>query len=215
MESRELLVLAALVMLCGDALAQSDVSPEKRPRPTTRAFSLSVAPTLDGDVAGDPAWQGVVPATGFTQVQPYEGEPASQRTAVYIGYTDTSLYIGVIAYELLAGHLPYDVKQKMIHEAVRMIREDDPAPLSSIDRVFRGDIEIIVAKALEKERERRYQTVGDFATDIRRYLNDEPIDARPPSTWYQVSKFAKRNRALVGAVVAILVVLLAGVVGTS
>ncbi len=99
MESRELLVLAALVMLCGDALAQSDVSPEKRPRPTTRAFSLSVAPTLDGDVAGDPAWQGVVPATGFTQVQPYEGEPASQRTAVYIGYTDTSLYIGVIAYD--------------------------------------------------------------------------------------------------------------------
>ena len=69
MESRELLVLAALVMLCGDALAQSDVSPEKRPRPTTRAFSLSAAPTLDGDVAGDPARQGVVPAPGCTQVQ--------------------------------------------------------------------------------------------------------------------------------------------------
>ena len=99
MESRKLLVLAALVMLCGDALAQSDVSPEERPRPTTRAFSLSVAPILDGEVAGDAAWQGVVPATGFTQVQPYEGEPASQRTAVYIGYTDTSLYIGVIAYD--------------------------------------------------------------------------------------------------------------------
>ena len=123
--------------------------------------------------------------------------------------------IGVIAYELLAGQLPYDVEKKMIHEAVRVIREEDPVPLSSIDRVFRGDIEIIVAKALEKERERRYQTVGDFATDIRRYLNDEPIDARPPSTWYQVSKFAKRNRAIVGAVVAILVVLLGGIVGTS
>lgn len=99
MESRKLLVLAALVMLCGDALAQSDMSPEERPRPTTRAFSLSAAPILDGEVAGDAAWQGVVPATGFTQVQPYEGEPASQRTAVYIGYTDTSLYIGVIAYD--------------------------------------------------------------------------------------------------------------------
>jgi len=123
--------------------------------------------------------------------------------------------IGVVAYELLAGRYPYEVKKKMIHEAVRVIREDDPAPLSSIDRVFRGDIEIIVAKALEKERERRYQTVGEFATDIRRFLSDEPIVARPPSTWYQVSKFTKRNRALVGAVLAILVVLVAGVVGTS
>ncbi|MFQ5473065.1 MAG: tetratricopeptide repeat protein, partial [Dehalococcoidia bacterium] len=111
--------------------------------------------------------------------------------------------------------LPYDVQKKLIHEAVRVIREVDPAPLSSIDRVFRGDIEIIVAKALEKERERRYQNIGDFATDIRRYLNDEPIVARPPSTWYQVSKFAKRNRAFVGAVVVILVVLVAGIVGTS
>jgi len=123
--------------------------------------------------------------------------------------------IGVIAYELLAGRLPYDVRKKMIHEAVRVIREDDPTPLSSIDRVFRGDIEIIIAKAMEKERERRYQSVGDLATDIRRYLNDEPIDARPPSTWYQVAKFAKRNRAFVGAILAILVVLLAGIVGTS
>jgi eukaryotic-like serine/threonine-protein kinase len=123
--------------------------------------------------------------------------------------------IGVIAYELLAGRLPYDVESTMIHEAVRVIREDDPPPLSSIDKVFRGDIEIIVAKALEKERERRYQTIGDFATDIRRYLDDEPIDARPPSTWYQVSKFTKRNRVLVGAVIAILFVLVAGVVGTS
>jgi len=94
--------------------------------------------------------------------------------------------LGVVAYELLAGRLPYDIGRKMIHEAVRMIREDDPTPLSSVNRMLRGDIEIIIGKALQKEKERRYQSAGDFASDIHRYLHDEPIVARRPSTWYQV-----------------------------
>jgi serine/threonine protein kinase len=123
--------------------------------------------------------------------------------------------VGVLAYELLAGRPPYDIKKLMIPEAVRVIQESQPAPLSSINKVFRGDIEIIVAKALEKDRVRRYQTIGDFAADIRRHLNDEPIVARPPSAMYQVSRFARRNRAFVGIALAMLVILVAGVVGTS
>jgi len=63
------------------------------------ASQLSIAPQMDGQVAGDPAWAGVVPATGFSQVQPDEGMPATQRTEVYIGYSETSLFIGLIAYE--------------------------------------------------------------------------------------------------------------------
>ena len=118
--------------------------------------------------------------------------------------------LGVVAYELLAGRLPYDVCRKMIHEAVRVIREDDPTPLSSINRVFRGDVEIIVGKALAKEKERRYQSADEFASDIGRYLKDEPIAARPPSTGYQLRKFAQRNRVLVGGAVATFLVLVAG-----
>ena len=118
--------------------------------------------------------------------------------------------LGVVAYELMAGRLPYDIGKKMIHEAVRVIREDDPTPLSSINRVFRGDVEIIIGKALQKEKDRRYQSASEFAGDIHRYLNNEPIVARAPSTWYQLSKFSKRNKALVGGVAAVLVVSMIG-----
>ena len=64
-----------------------------------QAFKLDSAPMLDGIVTGDPAWKGVVPATGFTQVQPNEGQPSTQRTEVFFGYTDKALYIGLIAYD--------------------------------------------------------------------------------------------------------------------
>lgn len=119
--------------------------------------------------------------------------------------------LGVILYELLAGRLPYTISNKL-HEAVRTIREEDPGRLSSISRTYRGDIETIVAKALEKDKERRYASAAALAEDIRRYLAHEPIAARPASTTYQLEKFARRHRALVVGVAAVFVVLLAGVV---
>ncbi len=76
--------------------------------------------------------------------------------------------MGVIMFELLGGRLPYDVKGKLIHEAVRVIREEEPSRLSIVSRVFRGDVETIVAKALEKDKNRRYQSAADLAADIRR-----------------------------------------------
>jgi eukaryotic-like serine/threonine-protein kinase len=120
--------------------------------------------------------------------------------------------LGVVAYELLAGRLPYQLQKKMIHEVVRVIREDDPTPLSTTNRALRGDIEVIIGKALEKEKDRRYQSASDFASDIERYLHDQPIIARPPSTWYQFRKFARRNKAMAGGVVAVLIVLLVGLI---
>jgi tetratricopeptide (TPR) repeat protein len=119
--------------------------------------------------------------------------------------------LGVILYELLAGRLPYTVSRNL-PEAVQTIREEEPAPLSSISRNYRGDIETIVAKALEKDKTRRYASAADLANDIRRYLADEPIVARPPSTTYQLQKFARRHRAVVAGVAAVLVVLIAGIV---
>ena len=98
---------------------------------------------------------------------------------------------------------------------MRVIREDAPTPLSSVNRALRGDVETIVGKALEKEKARRYQSASDLAGDIRRYLADEPILARPQSRVYQARKFALRNKALVGGVVGIFVALVLGVIGTS
>ncbi|HEX5104557.1 MAG TPA: serine/threonine-protein kinase, partial [Pirellulaceae bacterium] len=121
--------------------------------------------------------------------------------------------LGVILYELLAGKLPYAMSRKL-HEAVLTIREQDAAPLSAVSRIYRGDVETIVAKALEKDRERRYSSAAGLAADMRRYLEDQPISAKPPSTAYQLQKFARRNRALVIGVAAVFVVLIAGVLAS-
>jgi serine/threonine protein kinase/tetratricopeptide (TPR) repeat protein len=118
--------------------------------------------------------------------------------------------LGIILYETLTGQLPYNVNKKL-HEAVQVIRDEEPAKLSSINRVYRGDVETIVAKALEKDKLRRYASAADLAADIWRYLDDQPIVARPASTSYQLQKFARRHKALVAGVAAVFVVLVAGV----
>jgi tetratricopeptide (TPR) repeat protein/predicted Ser/Thr protein kinase len=123
--------------------------------------------------------------------------------------------LGVIAYELLAGKLPYDLQKQMLHEAVRIIREEEPSRLSSVNRSLRGDVETIVAKALEKDKSRRYASAGEMGTDIQRFLRDEAIAARPASTWYQISKFARRNRVLVAGVGATFAALAVGLVVSS
>jgi predicted Ser/Thr protein kinase len=123
--------------------------------------------------------------------------------------------LGVILYELLSGRLPYDVSHRQLHEAIQTIREEDPTSLSSINRDYRGDIETIVGKALEKDKARRYAAAADLAADIQRYLNDEPITARRPSASYQLQKFARRHRALVAGAAAVFVVLVGGIVASS
>ena len=123
--------------------------------------------------------------------------------------------LGVILYELLSGKLPYDLARKVIHEAARIIAVEEPAPLSSVNRNLRGDVETIVVKALEKEKARRYSSADELASDVRRYLTDQPISARPASAMYQLRKFARRNRALVtGLAVAAVILIIGTVVST-
>jgi tetratricopeptide (TPR) repeat protein/predicted Ser/Thr protein kinase len=122
--------------------------------------------------------------------------------------------LGVILYELLAGRLPYTLSPR-VHEAIQTIQQEDPERLSSVSRVFRGDLETIAAKSLEKEKTRRYGSASALAADLRRYLQNEPIAARPSSAGYQLRKFARRHRALVGAAAAVLIVLVGGIVATT
>jgi serine/threonine protein kinase len=118
--------------------------------------------------------------------------------------------LGVILFELLAGRLPYPLELLPLPEAARVIREQDPARLGAIDRRLGGDVETIVARALEKDRERRYQSAAELAEDIRRHLRHEPIRARPPSLLYRLGKFVRRRKAAVVAAAALLALLLGG-----
>lgn len=111
--------------------------------------------------------------------------------------------LGVVLYELMAARLPHDVSHRSLPDAASIIRDAEPTHLSSIDSRFRGDIETIVAKAMEKDPSRRYQSVGALAADIRRHLADQPIVARPASAMYQLRKFARRHKATTAATIGI------------
>jgi serine/threonine protein kinase len=127
--------------------------------------------------------------------------------------------LGVLLYELLTGTTPFDKRlfaTAAYDEIRRIIKEEEPPrpsvrlstlgdtlPSVSAQRkteparlpnLVRGDLDWIVMKALEKDRTRRYETASGFETDVRRYLADQPIEARPPSGWYRLSKRIKRGR---------------------
>ena len=123
--------------------------------------------------------------------------------------------LGVVLYKLLTDTLPYDVSGTVIYEATRMVREQQPKKLGTIRRELRGDIETIVTHALEKDRDRRYQSCIELASDIRRYLASRPIHARPPSMAYTFRTFVKRNKVVVAAIAAVFVALVSGIVGTT
>ncbi|MGE3180295.1 MAG: protein kinase [Phycisphaerae bacterium] len=123
--------------------------------------------------------------------------------------------LGVVAFELLSGTLPHNVREKSVYEAARTIREEEPTRLASRNRALRGDLETIVATALEKDPERRYQSAAVLAGDLRRLLRFEPIVARPASTLYQLQKIARRHRAIFVGIAALSGALVLGAIGTG
>ncbi len=148
--------------------------------------------------------------------------------------------LGVLLYELLTGTTPLELKRLReagYAEMQRLIREEEaPRPstrLSSMGnsatvlagnrgldakalaRLLAGDLDCVVMKALDKDRNRRYGTPGHFAEDIERYLRGEVIDARPPTAVYRCRKFVRRNRALVYGSAAFLALLTLGLAGTA
>ncbi|MHC4958478.1 MAG: protein kinase domain-containing protein [Planctomycetota bacterium] len=120
--------------------------------------------------------------------------------------------LGIIAYELLADDPPVRFEGRPLAEAILLARDSQPMRLGARDVRLRGDPETIVSKAMEREPARRYESAGAMADDIRRFLDHEPIRARPASPIYRARKFARRHRALVGVAASLVLVLAAGLV---
>ena len=116
--------------------------------------------------------------------------------------------LGMVLYELLTDSPAYDIRNFAIHEAVRVIREEEPTSLSSVNRSLRGDIETMTFKALEKNRAIRYQSATELGQDISRYLRDEPISARPPGVIDKLSRFVRKHKAVAVSGALVFVILL-------
>ncbi len=111
--------------------------------------------------------------------------------------------LGVILYELLTEQTPYNLSSIPIYEATRLIREQQPTKMTTITEGIDGDLETVVSKSMDKDRDRRYQSSYELGQDITRFLENEPIHARRASMVYQLKMFARRNKAVVATVVTI------------
>src|SRR5437870_8133455 len=150
----------------------------------------------------------------------YMSPEQAEMSALGVDTRSDIFSLGVLLYELLTGSTPLShkrLREAAYGEILRMIKEEEPPrpstrlsdsgeALASISaqrqmepakltKLVRGELDWIVMKTLEKDRNRRYETAKDFAADVQRYPADETVQACPPSAWYRFRKFARRNKA--------------------
>jgi len=175
-----------------------------------KVIDFGIAKVLEGEGSGHTIATGVdqlVGTPGYISPEQIENGSAHMdtRSDVYA--------LGAILFELVCGKplvTPSDIAQKPIHILLREIAEKDAPKPSTIEPTVQGDIDWIVLKALERDPNRRYSSADELAHDMKRYLQYEPILARPPSRSYLISRFVRRHRMGVAAAAAIAFAVIAG-----
>jgi serine/threonine protein kinase len=201
-------------------------------QPVPKVIDFGVAKALHQKLAERTMYTEIGQIVGTLE---YMSPEQAELSAMDIDTRADVYALGVLLYELLAGSTPLDrtrLRSAAYAEMLRIIKEEEPprpgtrlteskeslASLAAqrrteparLPRLLKGELDWVVMKALEKDRTRRYETASGLARDIQRYLADEVVEARPPSTGYRLRKFARKNRAALTTAAAIGLLLVLG-----
>lgn len=160
------------------------------------SMTETISMTIERGMVGTPRY--------MSPEQIHGGEDVDIRSDLYS--------IGVVLYELVAGVSPVPLAEtsQSITAVLRVIEESVPVPPSTHNNLIPKDIDWIILRAMERDPSRRYQTVGELAVDLQRFLGNEPVSAGPPTLGYRMTKFYRRNRASVIAALIAMVALIGG-----
>ncbi len=204
--------------------------------PVAKVIDFGVAKAVSQHLTEQTMFTGLGQIVGTIE---YMSPEQAQRNQLDIDTRSDIYSLGVVLYELLTGATPFDkvrLCSAALDELLRIIREEEPPRPSTrlsgsdtlpsiaasrrteparLSAALRRELDWIVMKSLEKERATRYQTALAFSADIERYLNDEIVEARPPTRGYRLRKFMRRRRGPVIAGALLLLTLIGGLAGTS
>jgi serine/threonine protein kinase len=201
--------------------------------PVPKVIDFGIAKATQGRLAGNTFYTA---RDQFIGTPAYMSPEQASGSGLDVDTRSDVYSLGVLLYELLAGQTPFDSNELAKHgvdELRRTLHEQEPPPPSTLLTTLgdtrltavaaqhsaepprllstlRGDLDWIVMKALEKDRARRYETANGLAMDVQRYLNNEPVVARPPSRLYRFGKLVRRNRVVFAAIAAVTAALLGG-----
>lgn len=202
-------------------------------KPAPKVIDFGIAKATDGRTSGETMLTGNEP---FVGTPAYMSPEQADRRGTDVDTRSDVYSLGMLLYELLAGKTPFDPKELAaigVTEMRRVLLEEEPprpsqlllsldekelervasacrCEASRLPAMIRGDLDWVVMKAIEKERQRRYETVNGLAMDLKRFIENEPVLARPPGRIYLFRKFVRRNQLAVASVAGVAVALLLG-----